>query len=125
MPNDNALKGYFMANKYLHFRSVLKNKQSDLIDINNKSKDERKPVELDQSKNGRLTRIDAMQVQAMSSAVSQRRIVELKRIEAALNRIEEGNFGYCLQCGDKIELDRLELDPAILKCVVCAKESDH
>lgn len=114
-----------MVQKNEHFKSLLTNKQTDLLDTNAKSKDDRKPVELDQSKIGRLSRMDAMQVQAMSSAVEQRRKFELKRIDAALDRIAENEYGFCLQCGENIELERLELDPATPKCMACAKASEH
>ena len=114
-----------MVKKNEHYRELLANKQTELLDSNAKSKDDRAPVELDQSKVGRLSRMDAMQVQAMSSAVEQRRKFELKRIDAALNRLNEGEYGYCVQCGDNIELERLELDPATPKCLTCAKASEH
>ncbi len=78
-------------------------------------------VELDQTKVGRLSRIDAMQVQEMNKAISQRRMIAIKRIDAALERIKEDEYGFCLQCGDEIALKRLELDPAVPLCLSCSK----
>lgn len=114
-----------MAQKNEHFRTLLTSKQLEIEETAKKAKNEREPVELDQSRIGRLSRMDAMQVQAMSSAVEQRRMFELKRIDAALARIEDGEYGFCLQCGDNIELNRLELDPSTPKCTTCAKASEH
>ena len=125
MRNDEALKVYFMTQKNEHFRSLLTSKQLELTETANKTKEDSEPIELDQSRIGRLSRMDAMQVQAMSSAVAQRRTFELKRIESALQRIDEGDYGFCLQCGDEIELTRLELDPSSPKCMACAKASEH
>jgi DnaK suppressor protein len=81
---------------------------------------ERAPVELDQQAVGRLSRMDAIQVQAMALETSRRRATELRRITAALARIDEGEFGYCLECGDEIAARRIEFDPAAPLCVGCA-----
>ena len=77
-------------------------------------------VELDQQAVGRLSRMDALQNQAMAKATGARRNAERGRLEAALRRIEEGEYGYCEDCGEDIALGRLRLDPAALKCVECA-----
>lgn len=77
-------------------------------------------VELDQSRVGRLSRMDALQGQAMSVAAQNRRRIELERIEAALQRIETGEFGECVDCGEPINIKRLQLDPAAPLCVDCA-----
>ncbi|TNE39791.1 MAG: TraR/DksA family transcriptional regulator [Alphaproteobacteria bacterium] len=80
----------------------------------------RAAVELDQSRVGRLSRMDALQGQAMAQATERRRQQELLRIEAALKRLEEGDYGYCVSCGDEIALKRLDLDPSVASCVKCA-----
>ncbi|VAV88225.1 hypothetical protein MNBD_ALPHA02-1713 [hydrothermal vent metagenome] len=82
--------------------------------------DESNAVELDQSKLGRLSRMDALQKQAMSQEVLRRRQIELMRINAALIRIEEGEFGYCITCGEEIECQRLALNPSLPQCGKCA-----
>jgi len=78
------------------------------------------PVKLEQDAVGRLSRIDAIAVQSMAIAQQQRRRDELRRIDAALARIEEGEWGYCLTCGDRIEEPRLAHDPAVTRCIACA-----
>ncbi|WP_339106912.1 TraR/DksA family transcriptional regulator [Roseovarius rhodophyticola] len=35
--------------------------------------------------------------------------------------MDEGEFGYCDDCGEEIAEGRLRLDPAALKCVDCAR----
>lgn len=77
-------------------------------------------VELDQTRVGRVSRIDAMQAQAMSVAAADRREQEIGRIDAALRRMDEGEYGYCLECGQEIDSARLEIDPAASHCVKCA-----
>lgn len=78
------------------------------------------PVELDQQSVGRVSRIDAIQVQAMAQAVVKRREARIGRLRAALARIEDGEFGYCLECGEDIAAGRLEADPTFTHCVRCA-----
>ena len=81
-------------------------------------------VELDQASVGRLSRMDAMQGQAMAIATNQRRQVELQKIEAALNRIEQNEYGQCLACDEEIAGPRLKLDPATTLCIDCAGKKE-
>ena len=83
--------------------------------------DATRPVTLDQQSTGRLTRMDALQNQAMAQAQVRRRAGERQRIQAALRRIEEGEWGFCTDCGEAIEERRLALDPAIPKCLDCTR----
>ncbi len=69
-------------------------------------------VKLDQTSVGRLTRMDALQAQAMAQETARRRALEISRIDAALKRINEGEYGFCLNSGEPIPAARLELDPA-------------
>ena len=78
-----------------------------------------KPVELDQQAIGRLSRMDAMQHQAMAQATGARRNQQISRIHAALARIDDGSFGVCTDCGEDIPPKRLALDPATALCVSC------
>ncbi len=84
------------------------------------TEDDRKPVELDQQTQGRLSRMDALQVHEMALEQERRREIEIQRIDAALKRIDEGEYGYCVACGEDIEEKRLASDPAVPLCVDCA-----
>ncbi len=77
-------------------------------------------VKLDQSAVGRLSRIDALQGQAMAKATGARRAQRRTRIAAAFIRMEEGEFGYCVACGEEIAPARLALDPTVPTCIGCA-----
>jgi DnaK suppressor protein len=81
-------------------------------------------VELDQSKVGRLSRMDAMQGQAMAKASKERRKQQLQLIQAALQRIDDDEFGYCQRCGESIDPRRLEFDPTTLLCIDCASKAE-
>lgn len=81
-------------------------------------------VELDQSRVGRLSRMDALQAQAMSVEGQRRRGVAIKQITAALMRLSEGDFGYCLECGEVIAIERLRVDPSTPLCIGCASKAE-
>lgn len=82
--------------------------------------DAREVVELQQDSVGRLSRMDAMQLQAMAQATARRRQAERARIEAALKRLESGEWGWCAVCGNEIAPDRLAHDPSVAMCLDCA-----
>ncbi len=82
-------------------------------------------VELDQTKVGRLSRMDALQAQAMAQASRHRREEMLRGIDAALKRLDDDEFGYCEECGDDINPKRLEFDPTALLCIDCASKAEE
>ncbi len=103
-----------------YYQSLLEQKRNDLLARKDNQREAADTVELDQSRVGRLSRMDAMQQQAMARATNQRSAVELQRIEAALVRIRTGDYGYCLKCGEDIPEKRLKFDPGVLNCISCA-----
>ncbi|TVT66471.1 MAG: TraR/DksA family transcriptional regulator [Pseudomonas sp.] len=106
------------------FRELLELKllELDQFGVGMSSRDQ--AVELDQSKVGRLSRMDALQQQAMLDATKVRAQRERVRIQKALSRIEKGEFGQCVQCDETIALGRLDFDPATPLCIVCASGVD-
>ncbi len=103
------------------FRARLNVMRSELERDSETTADARKPVELDQTTVGRLSRMDAMQTQAMQVEAERRRQQERKRIDAALARLEDGEFGFCVVCGGDIEAKRIEHDPTVPNCIDCAR----
>ena len=103
------------------FKNMLLSELQDIKNISLKTVKDRAPVELDQQAIGRLSRMDAMQQQSMDTAKEARRIGRLRLIEAALRRLEEGDYGYCLNCDESISDGRLKLDPTFSLCIDCAK----
>ena len=101
-------------------RQSLERERAALLALSDAAADERRPVTLDQQSVGRLSRMDAMQVQAMAQSVEARRRARLPLIEAALRRLDAGDYGYCTDCGERIPARRLAIDPTIARCVDCA-----
>lgn len=101
-------------------RATLLARREELNSLSDISAQARETVALDQQSVGRLSRMDAMQQQAMAQATERQRAAELARIDQALHRIEADDYGYCDECGEEIAEKRLEIDPAANLCVRCA-----
>ena len=107
-----------------HFKEKLLKLRKELMAIEQSGNEAAKPVELDPSRVGRLSRMDAMQAQAMSLESKRRREIKLQRIELALRRIEDSKYGLCLKCEEEIDPKRLEFDPSATLCIECANRSE-
>lgn len=94
--------------------------QKELEDLNALSQESRAVVTLDQQSVGRLSRMDAMQQQAMANATNQRRQLDLKRIKQALKRLEDDDYGFCDKCEEEIPEKRLEVNPLATRCTNCS-----
>lgn len=77
-------------------------------------------VELDQARMGRLSRMDALQQQAMSKARIQQLKIDVQKIQGALKRLEDGEYGFCMKCHQEISQKRMDFDPCAFICVQCA-----
>jgi len=106
-----------------HFRALLLQRREALQQVTEAGDEAAKPVELDQTRVGRLSRMDALQAQAMSKETQRRRGQELNGIQQALQRLESETYGECLDCGEMIATGRLEVDPAARLCIKCAEKS--
>ena len=102
-----------------NLKKILLEEQASLLEQDVSDKDVRAPQQLDQTRVGRLSRMDAMQMQAMASASHERRKTRLIKIEQALKRIETEDYGYCRNCDEPIEEKRLNFDPTIQVCMEC------
>jgi DnaK suppressor protein len=82
-------------------------------------------VVLDQSKVGRLSRIDALQQQNMAQSTLRNVESRLRRVNRALAKIDSGDFGYCDECGENIELARLDVQPEAPCCFACQSKQEY
>jgi DnaK suppressor protein len=79
-----------------------------------------KPVQLDQSSVGRLSRMDNLQTQGLTAGLQAREEARLGQITEALKRLEDGTFGLCVVCRAPIAFERLMVFPEAPNCVNCA-----
>lgn len=105
-------------------RADLQARLAEVEKLDRESRDSRRPVELDQTSVGRLSRMDAMQQQAMALATERRRQLERRKLQAAIRRIDDDAYGDCVRCDEEIEPARLALDPTITLCADCIADKD-
>ena len=101
-------------------RERLDARRAELEGLSTEAAEARATVMLDQQAVGRLSRMDAIQGQAMAEATERRRRLDLQRIEMAERRLARGDYGYCTQCDEEIPDGRLAIDPMAERCVGCA-----
>lgn len=108
--------------KIEQIRQKLLRLRSELQELEETLKETSGPVELDQTRVGRLSRMDAMQAQQMALESARRRRHQLLEIEAALRRIDSAEYGYCIVCGEEIDVRRLSVDPTNTHCIECVEK---
>lgn len=96
-----------------------------LLAVADSSKEAAGTVELDQTRVGRVSRMDAMRAQEMAKESDRRRLLALQRVEGALKRIEDGEYGMCAACDEPISSNRLEVDPGATLCIECASAAEQ
>lgn len=101
-------------------KAKLLSEQQELMQISEQEQDTIAPVVLDQTTTGRLSRIDAIQVQEMAKEAQRRREQRIQLIKNALKRIKDDDFGYCINCDEPIAIARLTNNPACTLCIDCA-----
>ena len=105
------------------FAATLRELREELQGLLRSSAEGAKPVALDQAAVGRLSRMDALQQQAMAQANRRQLQVRLRRCEAALEAIERDEYGLCRRCEEPIPIARLEAMPEAPFCVHCQQQS--
>jgi len=63
--------------------------------------------------------------QSMRMRLRNREALFLKKINESLDRIAQGHFGDCEDCGDEIEIKRLEARPTATLCATCKEEHER
>ena len=83
-----------------------------------------KPVSLDEPI-GRISRVDAMQQQAMAKAGRGAALVRYQQVEAALQRCKDNEYGLCAQCEEDIGYGRLKARQEARLCIRCQNELER
>ncbi len=108
-----------------YFKTKLLTLRDEIEQVEEIGDEAAETVELDQSTVGRLSRMDALQGQAMAKESQQRRKIQKQRIAAALQRMEKNEFGWCAKCWEEINPKRLEVDPTAPLCIDCASQGER
>jgi len=102
----------------IKIHSYLINEKSKIINHLDELAELTKPIEPDCAI-GRVSRMDAINNKSINEAALRKAQDMLKKINISLDRIDDDNFGSCIQCGDPIPIQRLLLMPGSL-CIKCA-----
>lgn len=79
-----------------------------------------RPVKLDQTAVGRLSRIDSLQNQGLTRNLQEREQAKLAQVASALERMARSEYGLCVECGGEIAFERLQVFPETPTCSRCA-----
>ena len=104
------------------FKELLLQQQQELLEVLESGKNAAGTVMLDQTSVGRVSRMDALQSQAMMKELARRREQSLHEISKALKRIDSGDYGYCEKCSEAIAVKRLQINPVALYCIACSNK---
>jgi|APSaa5957512535_1039671.scaffolds.fasta_scaffold286984_2 DnaK suppressor protein len=107
------------------FERRLHSVKGELVSQYDREKLAAETVDLDQTKIGRLSRMDALQQQNMAKSTMRNIESRMKRVSAALAKFAEGEYGYCESCGDDIALARLEVNPEAPCCFACQSQQEY
>ena len=109
-------KEEYMCERHLeYFRQKLEEWQRNLLRNMARAVTDLQETDMQEADiNDRATK-EMEQVMAMQSRDRDRKLVE--KINAALDRIKDGTYGYCLETGDPIGLGRLEARPTATLCI--------
>ncbi len=106
-----------------HFAEKLQQLKIEIEQLLSDSVDSSRPVDLGLSI-GRLSRVDALQQQAMAKANREAHQRRLVLIDAALRTLKGGRYGLCRSCEEPISLKRLEARPETPFCLECQAERE-
>ena len=109
------------AAEFDDLRQRLLTLQDELTMVLDVSEDSARPVALDQPI-GRLSRMDAIQLQQMSQANRRSYDTRLRQVRAALAAMDEDDYGYCKRCEEPIGYLRLTVRPEAPFCLSCQEE---
>lgn len=96
----------------------LKTLEASLIDLLELTLAKTKPVSLRENI-GRLSRMDEMHNQSILLANRTVTSNRLKAVKIALAQANEGNYGFCEECGNTIVFERLKAYPDATMCIIC------
>ena len=117
--NGGCLMGVMSMDKKA-FKKKIEAEIQSLEEMLPKLEQSAKPVELDQSSVGRVSRIDALGNQAISEQALAKAQTKVKALKGVLEHIDDEDFGDCVVCGQPIPEKRLLVMPEHMVCVKCA-----
>lgn len=108
-------------NKLKHFQSLLENICIEIVGDVEKAHHNKKSNEVEQMAD---ISDDAARSygKKLQGDLEEQEWVKLKQVEAALKKVEDGEYGICEQCEQEILETRLEIMPYTEFCIQCLSE---
>lgn len=105
-------------------REALEQKRAEIV---NKSKIALGEIRQENERGGRDTGDESTEEQGTTSMLRQkdREKKQLTKVNQALERMEDGTYGECLECGEPIPEKRLEARPAAVLCIDCKERREQ
>jgi DnaK suppressor protein len=67
----------------------------------------------------------ASTMEALQSSLQETELEQYKRVARALEKIEEGSYGICIDCGNDISQKRLASFPDSARCLLCEESREN
>lgn len=112
-----------------HYRTLLQTRRQDLL------------AQLSQLRSGATSRVEAsnahfserepdsraqmLSERELEFALDERETTEIAAIDAALERIDDGTYGICIECGEAIYPARLLAAPESERCIACQSRAEQ
>ena len=100
-------------------KNIIEEKIKDLVLEIDELRQIAKPIEPENAI-GRISRMDAINNKSINDRMLRNSLEKLKNLKTGLIRLENIDFGICIQCRREININRLLLIPETLKCVRCS-----
>jgi len=101
---------------------VIEDRRASLLDELHKDLDQTRANSLEEITNAVPDSGDesvARMIAELDQAEVSRDVGELRRLDAARRRFDEGSYGDCIDCGTDIDYRRLRVNPAAIRCIQC------
>ena len=112
-------------NEIAELAEQLERQKKELLLLLDENAGQSAPVKLDQQAVGRVSRIDAIQQQQMAKANRAQDKQLLNATIAALKRIDDNEYGYCLECAEPVGYARLQVQPQVSLCLNCQSRQEN
>ena len=112
----NISEEYMNEQQLQHFANILENWKQDLMEEVDNTITEMKEADVLADPNDRATQEETFSLE-LRTRDRERKLI--KKIESALNKIDEQQYGYCDSCGVEIGIRRLEARPTATLCIEC------
>jgi DnaK suppressor protein len=105
-------------------RQALEEQRAKITNDNKKALDN---LRVEQDRGGRDSVDESNEEvdKATTLRMSDRNRKYLTKINTALERLEEGEYGYCVECGEPIPEKRLKARPVTIFCIECKEERER